>query len=302
MIQLIILFFSFFIAHAKTELQILQYSQVPENEEVKLKYLIKPNEKAAQLKEQIVFNKLDQNKKLLLSRVEMARVLEKKIDDDSIVFRIPEQMVIEAKKNMISEFDVSLLLQSEVQKKCDCIVEIKNLKMPLIPQKSQMSDWVLNFTNAKLSGPVIIPLQVNFNEIQNTYWITAQVELYKEGFVSRKAIANNEKYQSIDFEKKLINITYQKESLAKESELVDQSFKRSIPVGTPVFVSDLKRTPLVTKGQIIKVIMEGKDIEVSIQAVAEETGYMDEVIKIKNMESQKTISARLIGKGVARIE
>ena len=77
---------------------------------------------------------------------------------------------------------------------------------------------------------------------------------------------------------------------------------RYISAGQVLTYSDLKKENVVKRGQIVKVLAGNKAIEVSMSGQVEETGAIGDIVRIKNIDSQKMFAARVVDRGVVRIE
>jgi flagella basal body P-ring formation protein FlgA len=72
--------------------------------------------------------------------------------------------------------------------------------------------------------------------------------------------------------------------------------------GRAVFPSDLKREPAAERGKAVKVIAGDELYEVSLSGVAEDTGHIGDLIKVRNIESKKVFTAVVVEKGVVKIQ
>jgi flagella basal body P-ring formation protein FlgA len=67
-------------------------------------------------------------------------------------------------------------------------------------------------------------------------------------------------------------------------------------------LSDLKREPAAHRGQVVRALVGDQDFEISINASAEENGFIGDLIKVKNLETQKMMSGIVIDKGVVKVQ
>jgi flagella basal body P-ring formation protein FlgA len=128
------------------------------------------------------------------------------------------------------------------------------------------------------------------------------VKVQKSVPVARRFIRFGERIQMEDVEMAESNITHLKEESPLLSQVIGLIANKSLAAKTPVILSDLKREPAARKGQVLKALIGSSDFEVSINALAEENGFIGDVIKIKNSETQKTISAIIVEKGVVKVQ
>jgi flagella basal body P-ring formation protein FlgA len=77
---------------------------------------------------------------------------------------------------------------------------------------------------------------------------------------------------------------------------------RFLNAGQVVQFNDVKKEQLVKKGQMVKAIFGTSTFEVAISAEVQEAGSAGDVVKVKNLDSQKVFAAKIIDRGVVRIE
>ena len=84
-------------------------------------------------------------------------------------------------------------------------------------------------------------------------------------------------------------------------EVVGRVARRSIRSGLPVFVADLTEPFQVQRGDIVQVRVISGAAEIGLEAEAEGSGRLGDVIQLRNLQSQKTFRARIEGKGRALV-
>jgi flagella basal body P-ring formation protein FlgA len=296
-------------AWARTEVQVYSFSEVPAQQPVRLGLIAGPATNAKSDFEKIenleIMSGRAAGDRLLMSRVEIARMLQEKMPEGhDVTFHIPNQLVVEAKNNLIPVSDVHQKVIQLITKSCaSCSAKIRDLKVPTIKTTEIMTSWDIDASQVSLRGAVLLPLQVQFqNGSQKTFWAPVHIFLEQTGLVSRRALKMGDRLSAEDLEKKTVDITYQKESLVSESEAETQVLARYVPAGQALTAGDLKREPAAQRGQLVRVLAGGEDLEVSLQAVAEEAGAIGDMIKLKIPDSQKLISGKIIEKGVVRLQ
>jgi flagella basal body P-ring formation protein FlgA len=120
--------------------------------------------------------------------------------------------------------------------------------------------------------------------------------------VAKKLIRFGERLQAEDLEMIETDVTFVKEETPEMNAIVGMIANRSLTPRMPIILSDLKREPAARKGQVVKALVGDQTFEVSINASAEENGFIGDVIKIKNSETQKVMSAIVIEKGVVKVQ
>ena len=56
------------------------------------------------------------------------------------------------------------------------------------------------------------------------------------------------------------------------------------------------------RGQIVKGTLGDDDFQISLNVEAQDSGYIGDVIKVKNLETQKLLSAVIVDKGVVKVQ
>jgi flagella basal body P-ring formation protein FlgA len=120
--------------------------------------------------------------------------------------------------------------------------------------------------------------------------------------VTTRQLNPGEKITSRDFRMEEVDVTFAKDGVPKSSEVEGQLASRILSVNQPIFKSDYKKELAVTRGQLIRAISGNETFEVTSQAIAEEQGYVGDLIRIKNSESQKMLSGQIVEKGVVKVQ
>lgn len=302
---------------SREEVQLAAYSTVPSDQPIRLGSLTEANSslknRFGDIADVELFESRLDGERFFVSRVEMARKIQSQIDSHDFIFKIPNQIVVEAKRNFISAVDVSRQIVAQAMKDCgSCEVKIKDLRVPEIKSNLKLISWEIDLSQSRAAGSMLIPLKVKFQGEnqkieQQTFWAQAQVNIEKEALVARKNLKAGDRIQASDYELRKMNFTYEKEAPLRESEVQGQALARFIMAGQAFKAGDIKREPAAQRGQILKVIGglgsgDDSQMEVSIQATAEENGFIGDVIRVKNTESQKILSGQVVEKGVVRIQ
>lgn len=296
-------------ALARTEIQINPFSEVPALKPIRLGSIAAPvhdgDSHFEQIQDYEILAPRKTGDRYFLSRIEVARLLQEKIViDHEFSFRIPNQIVVEAKQNLVIDSDVTRKILAKMKSKCsDCQFSVRDLKVPEIQSSEIMTDWELDDSQVTLRGAVLLPLKARFqNGSQKTFLVQAKLGEERQMMVARRDLKLGERISDEDYEMKWLDVTYQRESPLKESEAKSRVLARYLRAGSPLMIGDMKHEPGAMRGQIVTLIAGGQDLEVTSQAVAEEQGAIGDLIKVKISDSQKVISGKVIEKGVVRIQ
>lgn len=133
-------------------------------------------------------------------------------------------------------------------------------------------------------------------------WINGQYKIYAQIPVARRSLASKEKASSGDFDFKRADITLHKDIPLSEKELQGTAFRHGLAFGQTPYRSDLYREPLIQRGQLVRLRLASNTLEISGQVQAEQVGYLNDIVKVKNIESQRVLSAKVIEPGVVEIQ
>jgi flagella basal body P-ring formation protein FlgA len=234
----------------------------------------------------------------------MARALQERVSADDFTFKIPNQMIFDPKRNLIPRMDVERAISAETQKQCgSCAVRLREVKLPdLNGTNEDFKSWSLDFSQANLIGNFLAPIRVQYPSGSQSYFVTGASEIFRRALVTRRTVNSGDRLNSEDIESKVINATYLKGSLLTEAEVNGHLVARALVLGQPLVSGDVKREPAASRGQLMKVIAGNEELEVTMQAVAEETGFVGDLIRLKNSETQKQISGKILEKGVVKLQ
>src|SRR5690606_13249839 len=99
-----------------------------------------------------------------------------------------------------------------------------------------------------------------------------------------------------------VDVTFSKDQLASREDIAFMTPRRFIGVRQALMKSDLRKSFAVQRGQTVRVTSGGEMFEVTTRMKAEESGAVGDSIRVKNLETKKVLSARVISQGAVRIE
>lgn len=133
-------------------------------------------------------------------------------------------------------------------------------------------------------------------------WVSGQVKIMKLGLRALKAIPQGQTLRSDDFRPDWIEITLSKDQLAQAEDLKAVDSRRFLSVREPLMKGDLKKSKLISRGQVISVVTGNDGFEVATQMKAEENGSWGDIIRVKSTETSKVLSVRVQEDGSGRFE
>lgn len=249
---------------------------------------------------QISEQDLDQLKDIIVAEkgiMEIQRAdLVKKVRGLRTRFIIPETIKIIRTQQKVSRLEVERKIKNKLVsqcKSCDFLIRINSVPVQI------GSNWELDL-NTDLSKAVNLISIYSDNSAQG--WVTAEIKKYALVPITLQVIKAGEVITSdmLRFEKR--NIRSFSEGILDVNKMIGMQSTRYISTGQQLSLRDLKKENVLRKGQMVKARVGQEAYEITISAVAEEAGAIGDYIKVKNMESQKYFSARIVEKGLVEIE
>jgi flagella basal body P-ring formation protein FlgA len=211
-------------------------------------------------------------------------------------FKIPSQVKVTFAKDAISREEIGRKILNHLSLTClDCDYKISVTKTPVPNQQ----DWDLDFSQLSGKGGFLLPLKDGSDQIK---WISGTIRVSQLTPVASRLISQGERIQVGDVHMVLTDVTYARDSVARAEDIQGLIAARSLPVGTTVWMSDLKREPAAKKGQIVKAMLGDETFEISVNMQAEDNGFVGDLIKVKNIETQKVMSGLVMEKGVVKLQ
>ena len=81
---------------------------------------------------------------------------------------------------------------------------------------------------------------------------------------------------------------------ASETDLVNRTPRRSLAVNTPVYLYEIQAPRLVTRGQMVTMVLRTRNMTLTTQGKAAQDGTAGEVIRVVNTQSNRTVDATVV--------
>lgn len=180
-----------------------------------------------------------------------------------------------------------------------CRIEFKQLHIPEVRFNSAEDVKVIT-DGVAWAGSFLLPLEVSGTRAG---WVSGQVKISQQGLVARRALQSGENLTAEDVEKDWIDVTFMKDQLAQVSDFARLAPKKFIGARQPLMMSDLRKIFVVQRGQTVKISLGGDaGFEITTSMRAEDNGAIGDLIRVKNLETQKILSVRVEKEGSARVE
>ena len=213
-------------------------------------------------------------------------------------FVLPAELKILRSRQAVSRMELERKIKNHLTRSCaDCDLQIQVSSVPL----NVSSDWELDLNVDLTKTSVMIPIRSIFQN-EKKGWVVGEIKRYQLVPVLNRPVKTGDLITAdlLSLEKRqLLN---PRESIVSSEHMLGMQAARFLNAGQVITFSDLKKEIVLKKGQMVKAIAGHAFFEISISALVEESGSIGDMIKIKNLDSQKTFAARIIEKGLVRIE
>lgn len=211
---------------------------------------------------------------------------------------LPNELKLIRSRGTISRMEVERKIKNKIYSECStCDVQIIVSNVP----QNMESDWILDLNIDMTKKTVMVPVYSAKNSSTKA-WIVVEVKRYQKVPVLNQSVKYGEVItpEMLTIEKReLLNV---RDTYLSATGLEGMQAVRFLNAGQMIQFSDVKREQILKKGQMVKAIVGSPSFEVAISAEAQEAGAVGEVVKVKNLDSQKVFAAKIVERGVVRIE
>ena len=81
---------------------------------------------------------------------------------------------------------------------------------------------------------------------------------------------------------------------ASEADLINRTPRRTLAVNTPVYLYEVQAPRLVTRGQMVTMVLRTRNMTLTTQGKATQDGTAGEVIRVMNTQSNRTVEATVL--------
>lgn len=213
----------------------------------------------------------------------------------NISYTIPETLKVTKASGLSREHIQRRVAQYGSALEAEAQIQVLIHSLPQISGAPYFIDW-----SQLAKGSFILP--VRETGVFAPKYITGQLKVKRLTPVALRNIPMNERVQPSDFKLDYVDTTFTKESAPRQQDLIGQLAARTLQMGQPIWTSSLRREPAARRGQMVKAIVGSDEIEISLNVVAEDAGFVGDIIKVKSPDTQKIMSAVVIEKGVVKVQ
>jgi flagella basal body P-ring formation protein FlgA len=154
-----------------------------------------------------------------------------------------------------------------------------------------------NYRNA------LIPVEVVFEgRALRTYWVKADVRVHAKVAQLARPVAFGRRLLAEDLRPAECDIEDPRAAYVRDcAEAVGMTARRALSTGELLRQDMLNEATLVQSGETVRLTLENGPIRITAPAHALQNGRMGDRIKVRNMDSNRAITAVVTGRGEARV-
>lgn len=132
--------------------------------------------------------------------------------------------------------------------------------------------------------------------------VSVSIEVLTDVVVSARSLAKNTVISKKDLKVQSRWLKNVPENLVRLSEATGRILTRSIGVNATITKNILGEPCLVKRGKVVRIVIDNDAIRVAVSGVSEEEGSLDQVIKVKNLSSNRIVYARVMDGDTVRVD
>lgn len=213
-------------------------------------------------------------------------------------FLFPNEIKILRSRQNVSRMELERKIKNQLLSRCEnCEYQIQINSVP----QNLPSDWSVDLNIDLNKSSVMIPVYSE-SQSERKGWVTAEIKKHAQAAVLNRSVKVGDVITAdmLTVEKRLIQ--NQTDVVLDAKNIIGMQASRFLSAGQILNFRDLKKETIMKKGQIVKAIFGKGQFDISISAIVEESGSVGDVIKVKNLDSQKMFAALIVDRGLVKIE
>lgn len=234
--------------------------------------------------------KVEQEKAPVAVRHEVENItVEEEVSDPILASDIHDELVLALANNLRPTGDLTL-------------VPLRDFP-DLTPYSRPFVVNLVQVPNRLSRGNIMLRYQVeNEKGILGEWSMPFRVHLYSEVWFPRAHLRRGDIATPSDFESRQLDLLAEPDAVPATLEsLLRHEYSRDLMPGKPLVWRDLMERALIRKGDVVEVSAVSGLLAITQRAVARQDGSKGDLILLRNIDSSKEFSARVVGENRAEI-
>lgn len=195
------------------------------------------------------------------------------------------------------------LVRFETEKCVDCQFKIININLPNMKSIAKNAEWKIRWPNEMLRGTFQLAIEVSSEATApQTFWASGEIRVLQKVAVLTRALNADDRVQQSDINFEFRDVTFSQDNPATLDKMVGGKLRRPLKANQILWMSDLAREMACKNGDAVELQLAGTDWSVSLRGIAKDNGFVGDVVKVLNPNSNKIVSGIVRSKGVVEVQ
>jgi|Deesub1362B_J571_1020462.scaffolds.fasta_scaffold01498_11 flagella basal body P-ring formation protein FlgA len=186
----------------------------------------------------------------------------------------------------------------------DVVIEVDSLP-PAI--EVDPIDWNIlvrsRYGGIKNGSNMLEVLVFSRNQMYRKLLVPVKVRVFDDVVVATRLINRGERISGADIELRRVETTFLRQPfLTDTSEVIGMQARQVIAAGKPILAKMLELPDLIRRGELVKIVVRIKNLEVTATGRALENGRKGERITVQNLDTGKRLNGVVIDEKTVLVE
>lgn len=190
-------------------------------------------------------------------------------------------------------------LKNQIEALCEgCRIEFAEFKAQMVPTQEENFDFLVNQLPR---GTFSIPLIIRSGKGDVRSWVTGQTRIMRLVPIASRSISSDQAIRAEDSKLEWRDMTFSREVPLAKEKLGNVQAKRNFRPGDLLTDATVLKLQIIKRGQPLKAQVKNGDLELTMDALAQENGGLNDNIRIKIPSTNKVTTGKVINDGLVEL-
>jgi flagella basal body P-ring formation protein FlgA len=216
---------------------------------------------------------------------------------------IPRKVRVEGDSQYLNSHKVQRQIRDAYKTSChECEIEVSEITLAL-PPRALIRDWKIDFRPEIPRGAFSMAVHYNNDKgVTQTLWANGKISIFRVVPVATRNLNAGERIQPNDLIRQRRDITFSIDNIPETTELLGAVVARSVMASQVIWKNSLQRIKALNRGDVVKLVSGSEQWQITISGVAQQSGFIGDMVQVENSGSHKSLSGVIVDKGVVRIQ
>lgn len=231
----------------------------------------------------------------ILLKYKLAIQSDEKLNKINPILNLTDDVDVRISNEILSKKELERHMLKVLHQKCKtCSYKIEFTSVP----QPESPFWSIDYDKTSEKGPFLLSVK----DGTKILYVSGKITVTQKIWVTKRPVSMGSSIQIEDLEERNMDITQFRERPLDLAEILGKKSAMILAQDQPLFYSQLQKEYLAYRGQPISGTLSSENMKISLQLQAEENGFLGDLIKVKNMQTQKISLGKIIEKGVVEIQ